>query len=318
VHAAAVLSLAIVPVFALLRLYQGFIRGLGRAVAAQFPDRGLRPVLLLFFVTGAAYSTGGLETGGDAIILNFLATAIGLVVMLVVWERSLPYSNAISTISESHGNTSFKQALPFALIAGVSVINNHTDVIMLGMLTTPEETGIYRIASRIASLVSFALVAIGTTLAPRIAELHATGRNEELQALATKAAMVSTALAAPVILILIFQGSLILGLFGEEFQKGVGPLAILSVGQLVSATMPLVGYLLSMTGYQNAVAKILTSTAFLNVVLNAILIPAYGAIGAAFSTMLTVLAWSTVMAIRARQLTGVDATVLAIGRRGRR
>ena len=310
VRAAALLGLALVPVNAMLRLYEGFMAGIGRVVFGRFPDRAFRPSLYLALMLSAYWIYGDLAYGSTAVALNLSATALGLMLLLGLWWRFRP-TDMRGVVLDPAGDKGFAHALPFALMAGLTVINSQTDVLMLGFLSTPEEVGVYKVASRVASLVAFALTAVSAPLAPRIAALHATGEYSQIQGLASKAGLATTALALPMALSLIFGGHWVLLLFGRDFQQGTFALGVLSLGQLITAAMGVVSLLLAMTGHQTLVAKTLAVTALLNVVLNAALIPLYGASGAAVATTITFFAWSSALAVLVRKRLKINATVFS-------
>ena len=59
------------------------------------------------------------------------------------------------------------------LIAGLQVVNSQADIIMLGLMSTAEETGLYRVVSRLAQPVTFPLLALTMPLTPILAQLYA-------------------------------------------------------------------------------------------------------------------------------------------------
>ena len=127
--------------------------------------------------------------------------------------------------------------------------------------------------------------------------------------LPTLAALATTALALPIAALLIVGGPRVLSLFGSEFQQGAVVLRVLTAGHCMTAAMGVVSLLLSMTGHQTTVAKTLAITALLNIALNAVLIPPYGAPGAAIATTLTVFTWSVSLALLVRRRLNINATV---------
>lgn len=309
VQNAALASMTLVPVLAVLRLYEGYLKGIGRVVVAQFPDKAFRPILFLLLALGAHVVFGGLGLGSEAVYLNFLATCMGLVLLLILWCRLRPGEIARAS-KHTEGSIGYRQALPFALMAGVSVINTQADLIMLGVLSTPEDVGIYRIASRVATLVAFALTAVVASLGPRISMLYATGNHREIQNLATKAAFATTIVALPMAAVLIVEGHWVLLLFGRDFQAGTFVLSVLSIGQLINAAMGVVVILLTMTGHERIVAKTLTISALLNIALNVAFIPRFGAAGAATATTITYFVWNLSLALIVFRVLRIDPTII--------
>ena len=64
---------------------------------------------------------------------------------------------------------------------------------------------------------------------------------------------------------------------------------------LVNALCGSVGLLLIMTGYERKAAAIMGTAALLNIIMNVVLIPLYGTVGAAISTAVSMVAWNLAM-----------------------
>jgi O-antigen/teichoic acid export membrane protein len=86
--------------------------------------------------------------------------------------------------------------------------------------------------------------------------------------------------------IIIFRNSL-LNLYGSFYLQGAAVLVMVSIGQVVNASVGSVWYIVSMTGYPRLtlIGKSIALT--VNIILNSILIPIYGINGAAFATMMS-------------------------------
>nr|WP_277879386.1 polysaccharide biosynthesis C-terminal domain-containing protein [Coleofasciculus sp. FACHB-712] len=98
-------------------------------------------------------------------------------------------------------------------------------------------------------------------------------------------------------------------LFGSSFVEGLPALVILTVGQMVNALSGSVGFLMTMTGHQREAALIIGSSAILNVVLNAALIPYLGINGAALSTALTTALWNIIMLVYVNKQLKINSTI---------
>jgi O-antigen/teichoic acid export membrane protein len=72
-------------------------------------------------------------------------------------------------------------------------------------------------------------------------------------------------------------------------------LVILCVGQLVNASIGSVGSLLNMTGHERDTMMSVIVGASVNVVLNLVLTPQFGPIGAAIATTVTLIVWNLIM-----------------------
>ena len=92
-------------------------------------------------------------------------------------------------------------------------------------------------------------------------------------------------------------------LFGDAYSEIVPvPLAILAFGHLVSVFFGSVGLLLTMSGFEKETLRGQVVALVVNVAACGLLIPRFGAVGAATGAMLGLIVWNVVLAIRVHQL----------------
>jgi O-antigen/teichoic acid export membrane protein len=198
-------------------------------------------------------------------------------------------------------------AISMLIINGTYLMLNHIDLIILGFFRPPDEVGIYGVSSRAASMVTFPLIAAYPVFAPLIAGYQSAGHHAELQQTLTQGMRIVTICALSISLTLLFFGTPILCLFGEEFTRGRQALTILAIGQTVSALCGPVALLLAYGGREITVAIVLASTVVVDIALNLALIPRWGIAGAAFSTALSICCWSVLLFSISRRQFGLDS-----------
>lgn len=282
------LMLLVLPPAALARTAGYAIRGLRRVVIGQAVDMLLRPSLVLLIVGLAFLAFPSLRKPEYAMTAQLGAALIVSCIGVCVLKHFLPLK---ARAAPAQYRTSYwiKSALPFILIGGAGVINGQTDIIMLGWFRPAAEVGIYRVAAQGGVLVVFFLNAAGSALAPYFAKMYSSGDSDRLRRLYRTVTIVVILVSLPIALALIaFSGTLISFVFGSEYARAALPLSILAVGYLLNAVFGPVGALLQMVGRERPTAKLLWLSAVLNVILNLILIPPYGAAGGALSTAFTV------------------------------
>jgi O-antigen/teichoic acid export membrane protein len=174
-----------------------------------------------------------------------------------------------------------------------------TDILVLGAWSDPEQVGVYGIAMRIALLTTFVLSAVNIVVAPQFAALHAAGDSAGLKRVAQRTAFWTRAIAVPALLVLLTVPDLILQFFGPKFKEGAWALRILAVGQFVNLATGPVGIILLMTGNEKIMRNNIAVSAALNLIGNLVLVPTYGAIGAAASTatalvFMNIVSWAAV------------------------
>jgi O-antigen/teichoic acid export membrane protein len=235
-------------------------------------------LVLLFFlkdfgVLGAVLA----HVGGSTV-------AMTLSCLLVRW--SYPHISSFFAPLMSH-RVLLKTAVPMMTVAFMNLLIDMTDTLMIGVLLTSQDVGIYGVALRITAISSLILVAVNSVVAGRFASLWSEQSLDELSVLARRTTLAMTSLATIMLLVFVCLAGPILAWFGSEFVDGANVLRILAVSQFfVLATGP-VAYLLMMTGHEQFHRNNLIACAILNVLLNLIFIPEYGISGAAFATALS-------------------------------
>lgn len=288
VSATMIAMFVLLPVVALFRTTSGAIKGLHKVGVAQLLELITQPALFLACAVLVFALFPAHRTPQHAMVLQVVSFALVLLVSLVVVRSALP-AGARSVQQSLPDFGWMRGALPFALIGGAMLINNQADVLMLGFFRSAEEVGVYSVAAQSAVLVGFLLQAATAVVAPHFASLHAAGDVRRLWMLVNRIAMLVTLGSLPIVVVFAFAGAEILGfVFGDEFRAGGLVLLILATGYLVNGAFGPVGALLQMTGNERATARMLWYTAGLNILLNAVVIPYYGAVGAASSTALTI------------------------------
>lgn len=279
-------GLVLVPLLAMGATNSGAIRGLGYVVVGQIPDQIIRPavylaVLLTIYAFGLAFSLK------DILLVYAGALFASLVAGFVLLIRHAPRQMRNIT-AEMHRTQWLRQSFPFLLLAGVQVLNYQTDVVMLGMLSTQEQVGLYRVAIQVADGLGVLLFAISLVIEPQLARLHAQQDWQRVQRLLVYSHRIATLVMLPVVLLIVgISTDLVTLLFGAEFRPASSALDILSLGKIIYATVGFSGLALSMFGHAGTAAYLALITVVMNVTLNFMLIPYYGIDGAAVATVVS-------------------------------
>ncbi len=291
------LVFAVAPV-AVLVVQAEFLKAVGSTATGTFSQAVVPPLLLLAGSIVLWFLGAGTV---HAIFLAYVIIAfVSALLAIAMWHWRMP------GIRRERGSFDMGQLLrtsvPLLLVNSMNLVLGWTDVLVLGMWRDAAEVGIYGIVLRVALLTAFVLSAINVVVAPQFAALHAEGNAAALKRLAQQGAMWTLAAAAPAILLLLLVPDLILQLFGPQFKDGAGSLRLLALGQLVNVATGSVAVLLVMTGHEKLMRNIVAASAVLNLLGNLVLVPRYGAIGAAASTSLSlafmnVLSWFMVRKI---------------------
>lgn len=301
-------ALAVVPLLvaatSAMMIRSAALQGTQRVVAGQSTQLAMRPAV---FVLGLLLLHGLSATRPDAVLA---AHAVGCLAAwcagVWLWSRDAP-PPAPAVVQ---GRRWLRAGLPLMWLAALSLITTQVDTLMLKMLAGNASTGLYSVAAQLAHFAGVVLAVINGVLAPRYAALAATGDTSELQRLVARGTAAIALGTLPVAVTLLVFGRDLLGLFGGAFPASYACMVLLVAGQVANAACGSVGSLLVMSGNEREVGRVTTGTALLNVALNALLIPSFGAEGAAAATSISLTTWNLVLVWRVRSRLGIDSTVL--------
>ncbi len=299
------LAALLVPVAGLMQLRSAGLRAVGRITAALAPREIVRPIGILIVVIGVVWGAGiAPATAELAMTANIVVTLAVLIWLDRAFRKRIP-DVAVAAARTGQTRGWLVVGLPLMMMSGLHTLLTQTDVLMIGYRLGPESAGVYAAASRTSLLVLFGVTAVSAVAAPLIARLYAAGRLTELKVMTTWALRGILLVALPVALVLALSGRLVLGLFGTEFVAGYPALVVLVVGRLLSATMGLAGFMMTMTGNERQAATSLFVAVIINVALNYILISWLGIVGAALATALVKLGWNLALTRSINQRLGI-------------
>ena len=177
--------------------------------------------------------------------------------------------------------------LPFAVMALVGSIMADTDIFMLGIWRTPEDIGVYAAAQRFYQFIIMLPSMIATAMFPLMSRL-AHKENEKFKIVLEKALFVLAVIGMPIALGgIVLTNQIVLLVFGQSYIDAIPVLYIFMIMLLI--TLPMTLLINSIFAYDKQ-RKMVRANIFgmlANVLLNFLLIPKFGATGAAFATLIS-------------------------------
>lgn len=273
-------ALGLPPILGLLGLRSATLRGLGNVVQAQLPEILGRPGFTLLIAL--ALLTLGVLNPATALVSQITAAAIALLIATFMLRRQ--WSIDKRRVEPSYQTARWARSwLPFTALMATAMLNAQIGVLFLGWLGTNEQVAGMQVAIKGAQLVLMALQVVNIVIAPYITRMYQEGNTVRLQTLFCYSTRVVIIGATVVALPLMFFGTTIISwTFGSGYiESATLPLAILAMGQLGNAMMGPAGTFLIMSGYErdSLVGQGIGFGA--NLLLCMVLIPAFGAVGAA-------------------------------------
>lgn len=278
-----VLAFTCLPMIALGDVLDGTARANSWPVRALTPTYILRPFLVLAYMA-VAHGAGIPATAVTAVIAAVLATFTTTILQLVFVTRDLDAAYPGGARRNEFGLW-MTVALPIFLVEGFFFLLTNADVLMVGMFLPPEKVAVYFATVKTLALVHFVFFAVKAGVAQQFASRSALEERPQLRAFARKTVAWTFWPSLAMGLAVLLVGRLLLSLFGGEFTQGYPILILLVAGVMVRASIGPAESLLNMTGNQNVCAAIFAGVLAVNVTLNVLLIPAYGLMGAAASTV---------------------------------
>lgn len=296
------LVVLLVPAMGALQLQRGLLSGHDKVALGGLGEQLFRPALMvvLLLLASPVLAQGSVAALG----LQLGATVGALVLMAGVGAWALPPR---STAAPEIRHRDWLVALgPLTALTATTIVSNHTDILMLGVLRPAEEVGLYRIAAQVTAVGMIAMQILRALSAPRIAAAHARGDTAELRAqLVLSGRLMAGASLGFVIVLLAFGRPLLALIFGPDYDAAFGICVILSLGTLFSAACGLSGVALQATRHADLVARSAVIAALVNVVLNLALIPLMGAPGAALATSIALVTLQARHWLAARRVLGL-------------
>lgn len=222
-----------------------------------------------YIVYGVVYVIGNF----GAYVLNFLRLR-----RFVTLRKQGPYE------LKEH----FKGTVLFFLLSAATSVYLNLDIVMLGFMKDDTEVGYYNAAIKVKNVLVTGVTSLGTVLLPRLSYYIQKKEEEEFRKIIVKAFKFVLIVASSVMVyFMIYAEESILLLAGKDFLPAVLPMILLMPTVLLIGLSNVTGIqILTPLGEETKVVYSVAAGAVLDFVFNLILIPKYGASGAAFSTLM--------------------------------
>ncbi|MDO8724574.1 MAG: flippase [Candidatus Methanoperedens sp.] len=180
-------------------------------------------------------------------------------------------------------------SLPLMTANIMFMVITWTDTLMLGYFTTPDVVGLYNSAVPLAHLIPVVLSSMLFLYVPIASQLYSQNLLDEMKrnyAILTKWIF---SLTLPLFFIMfLFPETLLSNLFGSRYVEASAVLKILSLGMFVNTFLgPNAATLMTMGKTRFLMLTNFTG-AILNILLNLVLIPSYGIMGAAIASAISI------------------------------
>ncbi|WP_251976375.1 lipopolysaccharide biosynthesis protein [Salinicola avicenniae] len=288
-----------VPAFTLSFVLAGFLKGIGMPARASLQENGAISLLAAGCILAMVLATGSrsLVLAGWGFCLAAWLVGLQGALQSGWWLRRHPeVMNGKPDGELPTRGEYFATAHSFIVLNLSQFLQQVLGVLIAGALLTHGDLGLFKSAERVAMVISFILLVINAVFPPRFARLFHQGKHPQLKQLAQRSSLAATVLALPPAAVCFVFPEWVLGWFGDEFRQAADLLRIIAVGQLINVMTGAVGFLLTMTGREKLMRNITLICSTLGTASFFVLIPVFGATGAALSLMLVLVLQNVVAA----------------------
>jgi O-antigen/teichoic acid export membrane protein len=196
-------------------------------------------------------------------------------------------NNKIKSIFEIKKLISY--SMPLLMLGFMGYFITWTDILMLGYLGSSKDVGIYRAASQLPLMMTLLVFATNSIYAPMAADLYHGNEMERLGNILKATTRWVSYATIPIFIFLIFSSRELMTVFGKEYiDTGSSVLIILSFSHMFDCMTGSVQATLNMTSKQKIELMNISGTVMLSIILNYVLIPQFGAIGAAAANCIAI------------------------------
>ena len=257
----------------------------GRLTALSGVSRLIGAVLLVLAGFGAVGALAGYVVG----------FAITAAVGGVVFYRS-QYTSFPSTDEMLPGlrRRILEYSVPLTATRGANVLDKRIDTVLVGMFIGPAAVGFYTIAKQVSQFASIPAESLGYTISPAIGEQSAKQNRSRARQVYESSLQHVVLLYVPAMVGLILVADPVVStVFGPEYAGAAPVLQVLAGFMLVNAVNKVTSDGLDFLGRARERAIVKTVTSVANFLLNLLLIPWLGVVGAAVATVLTYTVYTT-------------------------
>ena len=251
------------------------------------------------------------DRGPRFLALGYVVTGLlGVILYAALLWPLVQRQNLVENVRSTGLSMPWRAVLGYSLPLMTSdllfAVLNTTDVVLLGRYHESEAVAAYRVVLPAAKLNQFVMASFALLFVPMAARLLERGDRDGISELYWRtAAWIAVATFPLFALTFTMADDLTAAMFGEVYRSSGTYLALLSLGYYFNAALGFNGLTVKTAGRVRYTIVISLLAVITNICLNFILIPPYGALGAAISTLITLITHNLLKQLGLRLGTGV-------------
>jgi O-antigen/teichoic acid export membrane protein len=277
--------LVIIPALVGEQLYnfgRGVLHSRGRESLVE-PLIPLRSVILAavgLWLAHQGYGVPGVFAGFAA---GFMIAGVGAMV-LAVREVGVPV-RALITVDRESLQTLIRFGVP-SMAMGIAIIGLYkTDVLLVGYFLSSTQTGYYRAALQVSEFIWVVAVAMEMMMIQTTTGLWSDGEHDKITELLGRMIKYVVLLTTLLVIgVFVLNDEFLRTYFGAGFIASEQPLKILLPGVLFFSVARVIWPVMQAGGHLRGLLGIIYGSLATNILLNLLLIPRFGIVGASIST----------------------------------
>lgn len=292
-----------IPFIVLIGILASIFRGFARVTVQVYFQDILRNVLFVLFLAISIFL--GLAFRG--VIYAYLASIVLTCAVFIAYAIKRP---PLSIKGKGGINPVAKELLFFSFpLLGASMLHQimlYTDTLMLGYFKTSQVVGLYNAALPLAQSILILFGSMGAIYIPLISEAYSKNLLVEMRRIYQVLTKWIFSATLPLFLVLFLFPETVLGFFfGTKYIEAAPALQILSIGLIFQTFLGAGGLTLIVIGKPRLLTWATLIAASLNVILNAILIPPMGIVGAAIASAVSYFAMGIFVSAKLYQVSKI-------------
>jgi O-antigen/teichoic acid export membrane protein len=277
--------LVIIPALVGEQLYnfgRGVLHSRGRESLVE-PLIPLRSVILAavgLWLAHQGYGVPGVFAGFAA---GFMIAGVGAMV-LAVREVGVPV-RALNTVDRESLQSLIRFGVP-SMAMGIAIIGLYkTDVLLVGYFLSSTQTGYYRAALQVSEFIWVVAVAMEMMMIQTTTGLWSDGEHDKITELLGRMIKYVVLLTTLLVIgVFVLNDEFLRTYFGAGFIASEQPLKILLPGVLFFSVARVIWPVMQAGGHLRGLLGIIYGSLATNILLNLLLIPRFGIVGASIST----------------------------------
>lgn len=283
------LGFCMVPLYALARIHITIIRAYKQSVRSIFYENVLRELGMLIMLGLMAFAGWKLADAGIALFAMTVVLAFMALVTGVNAWRLIPHTgHDRAGITRQEKRAEIREwlntAWPFVLVAGFRRLMRRSDILILGLMVSPAQVGVYALATQFADGAGLATRPVLAVFGPRAAERYQAGDQAGLRSIYNSARIYMICTSAVLISMIAALAPYVMTFLDDGYRLGYTAMLILLAPKLIGAALGPMVPLMGMTAYEKTMSAYYAIAVTGNLVLTPVLIHFYGINGAALAT----------------------------------